>query len=76
MPADFGLRPRSDYVYFNRTILGKHSYRFDVLVWKSLDFGGAKLKIDGDKYCNMMGHDNGAMDYVWTWSYGNMLLYP
>ena len=41
----------------------------------------AKLKTDlvvadGNKYCNMMGHNNNRMDYVWTWSYGKMELYP
>ena len=34
------------------------------------------LSFLGDKYCNMMGHANGAMDYVWTLSKGAMTLYP
>jgi len=38
--------------------------------------GGAKLKMDGDKFGNMMGHSNGAMDYVWTQSTGQMTLFP
>ena len=27
-------------------------------------------KADGNKYCNMHGHANGQMDYVWTLSTG------
>jgi hypothetical protein len=30
---------------------------------------------DGDRYCNMMGHSNGAMDYVWTHSTGFFRLF-
>ena len=75
-PAAFGVRPKSDYVFFNHTKISDTQHQFDVLVWKNNGSGGSKLKIDGDKYCNMMGHKSGAMDYVWTWSTGNMTLYP
>lgn len=33
------------------------------------------LSADGDRYCNMLGHSNGAMDYVWVHSSGYMILY-
>ncbi|KAK6063962.1 killer toxin subunits alpha beta [Seiridium cupressi] len=35
-----------------------------------------EMTADGDKYCNMMGHDDGREDYVWTLSKGEMRLYP
>ncbi|KAK8050096.1 carbohydrate esterase family 3 [Apiospora phragmitis] len=31
---------------------------------------------DGNKYGNMLGHLDSAMDYVWTLSGGRMTLYP
>jgi hypothetical protein len=35
----------------------------------------AKSAADGDRYCNMLGHANGAMDYIWVHSTGYMILY-
>ena len=74
--AAFGERPLSDYLYFDHTEITATSHRYDVRVWKNLGTGGAKLKIDGDKYCNMQGNGDGSNDYVWTWSTGSMMLYP
>lgn len=44
-------------------------------IWKNTGGGGSKLKMDGDKYCNMVGHVDGREDYVWTWSNGKMELF-
>ncbi|KAL3463731.1 SGNH hydrolase-type esterase domain-containing protein [Aspergillus heterothallicus] len=75
--ADFGELGRQDYVFIEKDTseegLGPMYY---VHVWKSKGAGGAKIKADGDRYCNMMGHDNGMMDYVWIHSTGHMRLYP
>ncbi|GES66464.1 esterase [Aspergillus terreus] len=75
--ADFGELGRQDYVFIKKDTsdenLGPMYY---VYVWKSKGAGGAKIKADGDRYCNMMGHDNGMMDYVWIHSTGHMRLYP
>jgi hypothetical protein len=43
--------------------------------------GSSELKLnpflaDGNRYCNMMGHSNGMMDYVWILSKGDMRVYP
>ena len=75
-PADFGERPRSDYVFFNHTAMSDGTHQFNVTVFRNTGAGGAKLKIDGNKYCNMQGHPGGSVDYVWTWSYGDMILFP
>lgn len=40
----------------------KHTFK--MRVWKNEGSGSTKLKADGNKYCNMMGHKNGMMDYV------------
>ena len=44
-------------------------------VWKNVGRGSAKLKADGVKYCNMLGHADGRMDYVWTMSKAEMRVY-
>ncbi|KAF4470857.1 fg-gap repeat domain-containing [Fusarium albosuccineum] len=67
----FGNLPKQDYVFMQHTKLnGKH--RFQMRVWKNAGAGGTKLLADGNKYCNMMGHDNGMVDYVWAYQGGKM----
>lgn len=74
-PRAFGLLGRQDYVYLEHTTEnGKH--KFDMKVWKNTGGGSTKIRIDGVKYCNMMGHPDGRADYVWTWSFGRMTLFP
>ncbi|ETS79802.1 hypothetical protein PFICI_07331 [Pestalotiopsis fici W106-1] len=74
-PQDFGLLGKLDYVFMEHVADGDR-HKFNVRVWKNVGGGGTKLKADGVKYCNMMGHPNGNEDYVWTWSKGQMLMYP
>ncbi|KAL2256741.1 hypothetical protein VTK26DRAFT_1190 [Humicola hyalothermophila] len=71
----FSLRPRADYIRIEPRKLndGAMEYRFHI--WENLGSGGAKPKADGSRYCNMMGHSNGAMDYVWVHSTGYMRIY-
>ncbi|KAF7549363.1 hypothetical protein G7Z17_g6445 [Cylindrodendrum hubeiense] len=70
----FGNLPRRDYVFMQHDENnGKH--RFRLRAWKSTGEGGTKLLADGNKYCNMAGHDNGMEDYVWTHSTGKMTLF-
>lgn len=51
------------------------TYDYRVKIWKNQGLGGGKLKGDGDRYCNMMGHANGRQDYVWIWSNGKMWIW-
>ncbi|KAK3897538.1 killer toxin subunits alpha beta [Staphylotrichum tortipilum] len=71
----FGQLPRADYVRIEPVAGsgGQIEYRFHV--WQNLGGGATKLKADGDRYCNMMGHANGAQDYVWIHSTGYMRIY-
>ncbi|OBT72676.1 hypothetical protein VF21_08567 [Pseudogymnoascus sp. 05NY08] len=71
----FGLLGRHDYVYMEHTKNGD-KYDIQVKVWKNVGSGSTKLKADGDKYCNMMGHSGGREDYVWTLSTGQITIYP
>ncbi|KFY97907.1 hypothetical protein V498_01794 [Pseudogymnoascus sp. VKM F-4517 (FW-2822)] len=73
-PSAFGNLGRQGYVFMQHD---EHDgkQRFQMRVWKNLGEGGTKLLADGDKYCNMVGHDNGMEDYVWTLSTGQMTLY-
>lgn len=73
---DFGLLPQQDYVYMAHLPQTDGTTTFEMNVWQSLSYGGTKVYADGDKYCNMVGHANGALDYVWTLSKGAMTLYP
>lgn len=67
----FGNMYRQDYVYLKHSkVKGKH--RFEMHVWKNLGKGGTKIKMDGNKYCNMMGHEDGSVDYVWAYQGGTM----
>ncbi|KAK4445290.1 hypothetical protein QBC34DRAFT_441859 [Podospora aff. communis PSN243] len=75
-PAHFGGGGRADYIRIERTDgpgSGKYTYRFNV--WQNLGSGGAKLKGDGTRHCNMKGHANGNMDLVWIHSTGQMRIY-
>lgn len=71
-PAAFSLLGRQDYVYMEHTEDGdKHI--FNMKVWKNTGSGSAKLKADGDKYGDMRG--TGRMDYVWSYSFGKMIIF-
>ncbi|KAL2833014.1 hypothetical protein BDW59DRAFT_157153 [Aspergillus cavernicola] len=75
-PQDFGLLGRQDYVFMEHIKnedRGKH--QFNMHVWKNTGSGGTKIKVDGNQYCNMMGHTDGRMDYVWILSKGAMRMY-
>lgn len=76
VPQDFGLVPQQDYAFMAHIPQPDGTTTFELNTWQSLSYGGTKVFADGDKYCNMMGHANGAMDYVWTLSKGQMTLYP
>ncbi|KAL2859212.1 hypothetical protein BJX68DRAFT_252247 [Aspergillus pseudodeflectus] len=74
-PQDFGLLGRKDYVYLEHW-LQDDKHLFHMRAWKNQGSGGTKVKADGVKYCNMMGHEDGREDYVWTFSNGKMVMYP
>ena len=67
----FGNLGVADYVFMERVAEGD-KFRFKVHVSKNLGAGATKLEMDGNKYCNMAGHTDGRMDYVWTYSTGKM----
>lgn len=70
----FGNEPKRDYAFIEHTKEGtKHKFRMKV--WKNTGHGGTKVKVDGNKYCNMMGHKDGSQDYVWTFQGGEMKLF-
>ncbi|KAH7325665.1 hypothetical protein B0I35DRAFT_347595, partial [Stachybotrys elegans] len=75
-PQDYGLLGRQDYVFLQHEELSNGKHRFRMNVWKNVGAGSTKVKMDGNKYCNMMGHDNKRMDYVWVLSKGEMTIYP
>ncbi|RDW68818.1 putative esterase [Aspergillus mulundensis] len=70
-PQDFGLLGRLDYIFIE-----KAGSSFNMHVWKNIGAGGTKIKADGNRYCNMMGHSDGRMDYIWILSKGDMRIYP
>lgn len=76
----FGNLFVKDYVFFEMEENGKGDdlkYTYKLHAWENTGAGGTKLIADGNKYCNMMGHEGGHMDYVWTWSWGKMhSMYP
>ncbi|KAL4747888.1 hypothetical protein BDW72DRAFT_196314 [Aspergillus terricola var. indicus] len=75
--ADFGELARQDYVFLEKDTSDKNSGpTYNLHVWKSKGAGGAKIKADGNRYCNMKGHDKGLMDYVWIHSTCHMRIYP
>ncbi|OTA98047.1 carbohydrate esterase family 3 protein [Hypoxylon sp. CI-4A] len=70
--SSFSLLGRQDYVYMEHSKSGdKHI--FNMKVWKNQGSGSAKLKADGNKYADVTG--TGRMDYVWTYSFGKMILF-
>ncbi|PKS10949.1 hypothetical protein jhhlp_002708 [Lomentospora prolificans] len=73
---DFGLLGRHDYIWIEKQYLDSHYDTIKIHVWKNVGWGGTKLKGDGVRYCNMMGHEDGRDDYVWILSKGEMTLYP
>lgn len=68
----FGNLGVQDYVFMEVTEGDAEEFKFKVRAWKNLGQGSTKLNADGVKYCNMVGHDDGLDDYVWTWSTGAM----
>ncbi|KFY68955.1 hypothetical protein V496_00654 [Pseudogymnoascus sp. VKM F-4515 (FW-2607)] len=74
--ASFGLLPKADYVYLQMTKQTDGRFKFDMKVWKNTGGGSTKLKVDGNKYCNMHGHADGRQDYVWILSTGKMTVWP
>ncbi|KAL2782461.1 hypothetical protein BJX66DRAFT_345814 [Aspergillus keveii] len=72
---DFGLLGKQDYVFMEHVEEEENQHRFNMRVWKNTGAGGTKIKADGNRYCNMLGHDNGMMDYVWILLKGDMHLY-
>ncbi|KAJ5496833.1 hypothetical protein N7463_008820 [Penicillium fimorum] len=58
---DFGLLGRQDYVFVQRGEFAGEDLGFswDFHVWKNVGSGATKIKADGNRYCNMMGHDDG-----------------
>ncbi|CAG8901464.1 unnamed protein product [Penicillium egyptiacum] len=72
---DFGLHSRADYL-FTEADVGKKTTTIKWHAFKNTGSGATKIKSDGNRYCNMMGHDNGMMDYVWILSKGSMHIYP
>ncbi|KAH8895341.1 hypothetical protein GQ53DRAFT_855657 [Thozetella sp. PMI_491] len=74
-PSAFGNLGRQDYVFLQHEKLSSGKHKFQMRVWQSTGEGGTKVKADGNKYCNMVGHKDGSKDYVWTWSTGKMELF-
>ncbi|KAJ3542506.1 hypothetical protein NM208_g4051 [Fusarium decemcellulare] len=71
----YGNLPLQDYVYLEHISLDNGKHRFNMRVWKNTGGGGTKLVADGNKYCNMVGHRDGRVDYVWTQSTGEMTIF-
>ncbi|KPM44471.1 hypothetical protein AK830_g2091 [Neonectria ditissima] len=71
----FGNLPLQDYVFLEHVKLSSGKHRFNMRVWKNTGGGGTKLVADGNKYCNMAGHSDGRVDYVWTQSTGEMTIF-
>ena len=69
----FGNYGVQDYVFMESVQSGDNDFTFRVRAWKNRGSGSTKLVADGNKYCNMMGHEDGREDYVWTWSTGAMI---
>lgn len=68
----FGNYGVQDYVFIEPVEEEKDRFKFNVRVWKNTGSSGTKVLADGNKYGNMQGHEDGRMDYVWTWSTGKM----
>ncbi|KAF4854053.1 hypothetical protein CGCSCA4_v001725 [Colletotrichum siamense] len=73
--SSFGNLSLKDYVFLEHTKLSNGNHSFKMRIWKNTGGGASKLKMDGNKYCNMVGHEDGRSDYVWVWSNGKMELF-
>lgn len=72
--SPYGNLPLQDYIRTKHSEKdGKH--RFEMNVWKNKGEGGTKTRVDGNKYCNMIGHKDGQSDYVWIFQGGKMEIY-
>lgn len=69
-----GNLAKQDYILMQHEKKDK-KHLFTMRVWKNQGYGGTKLLADGNKYCNVMGHKDGAVDYVWAWGGGAMQLW-
>lgn len=67
----FGNLGVQDYVFIEN-VEDRDNWKFKVRVWKNTGKGGSKVIADGNKYGNMQAHEDGRMDYIWTWSHGKM----
>lgn len=74
-PSAFGNLAKKDYVWMKHEKKSKNKHHFEMRVWKNTGEGSTKIKVDGNKYCNMMGHEDGKMDYVWTFQGGKMEIF-
>ncbi|KAJ5797259.1 uncharacterized protein N7518_005799 [Penicillium psychrosexuale] len=78
-PQDFGLLGRQDYIFVERKEADDGDrYDYYFYIFKNVGSGATKIKYiaDRNRYCNMMGHVDGRMDYVWILSKGDMRIYP
>ncbi|KXH43411.1 hypothetical protein CSAL01_05203 [Colletotrichum salicis] len=73
--SSFGNLSLKDYVFLEHLKLSNGMHSFKIRVRKNTGGGASKLKMDGNKYCNMVGHADDRSDYVWTWSNGKMELF-
>lgn len=73
--SSFGNLSLKDYVFLEHIKLSNGNHSFKMRIWKNTGGGASKLKMDGNKYCNMVGHEDGRSDYVWVWSNGKMELF-
>ncbi|KAH8664571.1 hypothetical protein BX600DRAFT_550581 [Xylariales sp. PMI_506] len=69
----FGMLPPHDYLWIEQSATTPYSYSFHS--YKNTGLGGTKLKGDGVRFCNMMGHATKQDDYVWVYQNGVMVLY-
>lgn len=62
-----------DYVFMEQVQRGDDEFTFRVRAWKNGGSGSTQMLADGNKYCNMKGHEDGLEDYVWMWPTGGMI---
>jgi hypothetical protein len=73
--SSLGQLVKQDCIYIRHS-KEDSKHRFKLNAWKNKGICRTKLLADGNKYCNIMGHSDGTMDYVWTLSTGAMTLFP
>ncbi|KAL2202779.1 hypothetical protein CC79DRAFT_1344773 [Sarocladium strictum] len=71
----YGNLAMKDYVFVEPKKIKDDQFNFKMHVFKNKGYGGTKLIMDGNKYCNMYGHSNGMEDYVWVLSTGKMTVH-